>query len=92
MRVEGLARLLVLEQLATFEERQSFLRVRRDLRGRPRVPWRYGKTKRKNNLKSLNDLEELEMNDYDVASLHIPYGPGWNARRIDKLIYKTVNS
>ena len=93
MRVEGLARLLVLERLATFDERQSFLRARRDLRGRPGVPWRYRKTrcKFKNDLKSLNDLEELEMNDYNVASLHIPYGPGWDARRIDKLIYQTVN-
>ena len=93
VRVEGLARLLVLERLATFDERQSFLRARRDLRGRPAQPWRYTKSKRryKNDLKSLNDLEELEMNDYDVASLHIPYGPGWEARRIDKLIYQTVN-
>jgi hypothetical protein len=32
------------------------------------------------------------MNDYDVASLHIPYGPGWDARRIEKLIYQTVSS
>ena len=92
MRVEGLARLLVLEQLATFDERQSFLRARRELRGRPGIPRRSRKTKRKykNDLKSLGELEELEMNDYDVGSLHIPYGPGWDARRIDKLIYQTV--
>ena len=25
------------------------------------------------------------MNDYDVSNLHIPYGPGWTPRRIDKL-------
>ena len=31
-------------------------------------------------------------NDYDVGSLHIPYGPGWDARRIDKLIYQTVSA
>ncbi|KAJ3734551.1 ankyrin repeat-containing domain protein [Lentinula guzmanii] len=29
------------------------------------------------------------MNSYDVVSLHIPYGPGWDARRIDKLVYQT---
>jgi hypothetical protein len=32
----------------------------------------------------------VEMNDYDVTSLHIPYGPGWDSRRIDKLVYQTV--
>lgn len=92
VRVEGLARLLVLERLATSDERDFFLRARRQLRGRPDAPWRYKKTKRKhkNDLKSLNDLEELEMNNYNVASLHIPYGPGWDARRIVKLIYQTA--
>ncbi|KAF8335572.1 ankyrin repeat protein [Amanita rubescens] len=91
VRVEGLARLLVLERLATFDERQSFLQARRELRGRPGAPRRSRKMKRKfkNDLKSLGELEELEMNDYDVGSLHIPYGPGWDARRIDKLIYQT---
>ena len=33
----------------------------------------------------------LETNDYDVSSLHIPYGPGWDARRIQKLVYQTVS-
>ncbi|KAF9530942.1 hypothetical protein CPB83DRAFT_904927 [Crepidotus variabilis] len=46
------------------------------------------------NRKYKGDLKEeeetgLEMNDYDVASLHIPYGPGWDSKRIDKLIYQT---
>ncbi len=54
VRIEGLARLLVLERLATSDERQSFLKARRELRGRPAEPWRYKKTKRKykNDLKS----------------------------------------
>ena len=94
VRVEGLARLLVFERLATFDERQSFLRARRELRGRPGIPQRSKskkmKRKYKNDLKSLGEFEELEMNDYDIGSLHIPYGPGWDARRIDKLIYQTV--
>ncbi|PFH47157.1 hypothetical protein AMATHDRAFT_68340 [Amanita thiersii Skay4041] len=91
VKIEGLARLLVLEKLTTADERQSYLQGRRVLRGRPVGPYRYRKMKRKykNDLKALKDLEELEMNDYDVASLHIPYGPGWDARRIDKLIYQT---
>jgi hypothetical protein len=95
VRVEGLARLLVLERLATFDERQSFLLARRELRGRPPpapVGSRQKKPRRKYqfDLKYLNDLNDLEMNDYDVPSLHIPYGPGWKAHRTEKLIYKTV--
>ena len=34
----------------------------------------------------------LEMSDYDIVNLHIPYGPGWDARRIERLVYKTVSS
>ncbi|KAF8890423.1 hypothetical protein BD779DRAFT_1671369 [Infundibulicybe gibba] len=34
-------------------------------------------------------MDNLQLNDYDVTSLHIPYGPGWDARRIDKLVYQT---
>ena len=32
----------------------------------------------------------LEMNDYDVQLLHIPYGPGWNACQIEKLVHQTI--
>ena len=35
-------------------------------------------------------LSGLESSDYDIVNLHIPYGPGWDARRIEKLVYKTV--
>ncbi|KAJ3511469.1 hypothetical protein NLJ89_g4078 [Agrocybe chaxingu] len=44
----------------------------------------------KGDLKEGDIIAGLEMNDYDVTSLHIPYGPGWDARRIDKLVYQTV--
>jgi hypothetical protein len=95
VRMEGLARLLVLERLATFDERQSFLQARRELRGRPppATPVLRNKKQRRKylyDLKSSSDLEELEMNDYDVPFLHIPYGPGWKARKTENLIYKTV--
>jgi hypothetical protein len=93
MKIEGLARLLVLERLADPDRRRLFLQNRRTLRGRPPGGLRrYGKMKRKykNDLK-LDRMEQLDMNDYDVGSLHIPYGPGWDARRIDKLIYRTVS-
>jgi hypothetical protein len=95
VRVTGLARLLVLEKLTNTDERFAFLESRRTLRGRPNPLNQYNrrqKRKFKGDLKAeANALGGLEMNDYDVASLHIPYGPGWDARRIDKLVYQTVS-
>jgi hypothetical protein len=78
--MEGLARLLVLEKLADDGMRTAFLEGRRNLRGRPSQANRYDRRSRR---KYKGDLKEdtgmgIEMNDYDVASLHIPYGPGWD--------------
>ncbi|KAL0948908.1 hypothetical protein HGRIS_009017 [Hohenbuehelia grisea] len=90
-RITGLARLLVLEKLADPDTRAAFMDARRVLRGRPNTAqnrWRH-KKKYKGDLKQDLSISGLEMNDYDVASLHIPYGPGWDARRIDKLVYQT---
>ncbi|KAI0668109.1 ankyrin [Trametes maxima] len=90
--VKGLARLLVLERLRDADAKDMYLRERRKLRARPdsTLYWagRYHK-KAKGDLKANADVGALEMNDYDVQALHIPYGPGWDARRIDKLIYQT---
>jgi hypothetical protein len=91
-RIEGLARLLALEKLADANTREAFLESRKRLRGRPIAYGRYyrRKHKHKGDLKADMSVGGLEMNDYDVATLHIPYGPGWDARRIDKLVYQTV--
>ena len=94
-RMEGLARLLVLEKLTDTDTRYAFLESRRNLRGRPNPLNRYNKRmkrKLKGDLKADSVIGGLEMNDYDVQSLHIPYGPGWDARRIDKLVYQTVRT
>jgi len=91
--MEGLARLLVLEKLTDTDARYAFLERRRNLRGRPNPLSRYikrMKRKNKGDLKADMVIGGLEMNDYDVQSLHVPYGPGWDARRIDKLVYQTV--
>ncbi|KAJ6601282.1 ankyrin repeat protein [Mycena vulgaris] len=88
-RIEGLARLLVLEKLANSDVRYTFLESRRTLRGRPNPLRRYNKRKRRLQGDLKGELSLLEMSEYDVVSLHIPYGPGWNARRIDKLVYQT---
>ncbi|KAF8164738.1 hypothetical protein B0H34DRAFT_686396 [Crassisporium funariophilum] len=89
-RMEGLARLIVLEKLTDTDTRYAFLDSRRTLRGRPNPLKRYNrkKDKFKGDLKADLVVEGM-MNDYDVTSLHIPYGPGWEARRIEKLIYQT---
>ena len=46
----------------------------------------------KGDLKADTSLGGLEMNEYDVGSFHIPYGPRWDARKIEKLVYQTVSS
>ncbi|KAJ7166063.1 hypothetical protein C8R46DRAFT_900097 [Mycena filopes] len=94
IRVTGLARLLVLEKLTNSDVRFAFLESRRTLRGRPNPLSQYNRRskKLKGDLKAdAMAVGGIEMNDYDVASLHIPYGPGWDARRIDKLVYQTVS-
>ncbi|KAI0367118.1 ankyrin [Pilatotrama ljubarskyi] len=86
LRVQGLARLLVLERLRDADTRTRYLADRRKLRTRPdaEINWSRRKKRIKGDLKA-----NMDMNDYDVQSLHVPYGPGWDARRIDKLVYQT---
>ncbi|KAI9451558.1 hypothetical protein BJY52DRAFT_1297200 [Lactarius psammicola] len=91
-RVQGLARLLAIEKLATPEARNQYQHRRSLLRGRPVLGYpSYVRGGRKYNgdLKADAVFSGLEMSDYDIVNLHIPYGPGWDARRIEKLIFKT---
>jgi hypothetical protein len=92
-RVQGLARLLAIEKLATPEARNQYQLRRSVLRGRPASGRSYvrGRRRYKGDLKADVVFSGLEMSDYDIVSLHIPYGPGWDARRIERLIYKTVS-
>ncbi|KAI9462535.1 hypothetical protein F5148DRAFT_1286433 [Russula earlei] len=93
-RIQGLARLLAIEKLAAPGSRNQYQYQRSILRGRPadisdsstraRLGRRY-----KNDLKADPVFSGLALSDYDIANLHIPYGLGWDARRIGKLIYKT---
>ncbi|KAG8935884.1 hypothetical protein FRC02_005883 [Tulasnella sp. 418] len=92
-RVQGLGRLLVLERLSTPEQRESFIADRRRMRGRPEVyqSWRRNRLRvTKGDLKAaaIQNLDGIEMNDYEVA-FHVPYGPGIDARKVEKLIYQT---
>lgn len=95
-RVQGLARLLAIEKLATPEIRNQYRRQRSVLRGH-NYSAAYTRPERryKSDLKADAAFSGLELSDYDVINLHVPYGPEWDARRIEKLIYKTdfgVNS
>ena len=93
-RVQGLARLLAIEKLATPEARSQYQLRRSLLRGRPDVGGSSDVKARRwfnGDLKSDAMFSGLELSDYDMVNLHIPYGPGWNTRRIEKHIYKTVS-
>ncbi|KAI0059327.1 ankyrin [Artomyces pyxidatus] len=90
-RIHGLARLLVLEKLASPDLRHLYVGQRSALRGRPAGSFFYTRRGRtyKGDLKGEAAFSGLEMNDYDVSSIHIPYGPDWDARKIEQLIFKT---
>ncbi|KAF9530937.1 hypothetical protein CPB83DRAFT_849901 [Crepidotus variabilis] len=89
-KMTGLARLLVLEKLATTDTRLEFLDSRRNLRGRPAQNHPYINDKKlKGDLKADDTIAGLALNNYDVTTLHVPYGQKWDARRIDKLVYQT---
>ncbi len=91
--VQGLPRLLAIEKLATPDARSQYQQRRSLLRGRPGHSSNVRDRRRyKSDLKADAVFGGLEMSDYDVVNLHIPYGPGWDARRVEKLIYKTVSS
>lgn len=89
-RIQGLARLLVLEKLAKVELRNKYIDSRRSLRGRRAItrPFEFPS----NDLKADESLNALELSNYDVKLLHLPYGPGWTAQRTERLIYKNVCS
>ncbi|KAH9017611.1 ankyrin repeat protein [Lactarius pseudohatsudake] len=90
--VQGLARLLAIEKLATPEARNRYHSQRSLLRGQPafsRSSYVRGRRRYKSDLKADAVFGGLEMSDYDLVNLHIPYGPGWDTKRIEKLVYKT---
>jgi hypothetical protein len=90
-RVQGLARLLAIEKLTTPEIRSQYQQRRSVLRGRNNSMAYTRRGRRyKGDLKADTAFSGLESSDYDIVNLHVPYGPGWDAGRIGKLIYKTV--
>lgn len=92
-RVVGLARLLVLEKLPHPEDRENYLVKRRRERGRPALPWSAARVQGlSNDIKNVqpDDIAEW-VDEGDVANYHtftIPYGPKYDARKIEKLLFK----
>ncbi|MCJ1478365.1 hypothetical protein MMC13_007045 [Lambiella insularis] len=88
----GLARLLVLETLPKAESREDYVVQRRSERGRPPLnTWRRNQHKLHGNMKD-NDPDDIAEWVYedDVANYHtftVPYGPKYNAKRIEKLLF-----
>ncbi|KZW00292.1 ankyrin [Exidia glandulosa HHB12029] len=86
-RMTGLARLLVLEKITSSEERMEFLSARRSLRGIPSKSSQYVRRARKYKGDLKGDTAGLDISSYENAMFHIPYGPKYDAARIERLIY-----
>ena len=87
----GLARLLLLERFPTFKDRQDYLKSQHKQLSVGEDPPKWT-IKYRNDLKRVEDLdmEDIEISDYDEASLHIPYGPGISASKISWLVESAV--
>jgi len=92
-RIEGLARLLVLEKLSDPDDRTKYLERRRVLRGRPEAPGYSRRVMRrrrkvKGDLKAVDEMfGGISTTDYGTQSFHVPYGPGLDSKKIEKFIY-----
>ncbi|KAK3702220.1 hypothetical protein LTR37_015052 [Vermiconidia calcicola] len=90
-RTEGLSRLLILEKLPKSDDREAYLDQRREERGRPAANRRRQKQRQiYGNIKNDFEDEIAEWADDEVSSYHsftIPYGPKFNAKKIEKLLY-----
>ncbi|CAI6095948.1 unnamed protein product [Clonostachys chloroleuca] len=92
VRTLGLARLLILERLPTESDRESYMNQRRKERGRPPLDSsRNSRNQLPGNIKDQDpqDVAEWVVED-EVSNYHtftIPYGPYYNAKKIEKLLY-----
>lgn len=81
---------MVLERLPTSNAREQYLKKRREERGRPRLAYRHQK-KLFGNIKDGHEDEVAEwVIEDDVSNYHtftVPYGPKFDAKRIEKLCY-----
>ncbi|CAJ0831936.1 2114_t:CDS:10 [Entrophospora sp. SA101] len=83
-RLNGLARLLVLERLKTTDQRFYYTEKRREMSIRPPNPLGDQYQQRRRNRGQNLRINKFEMNDYEIVS--IPYGPDFDAKKITKMI------
>lgn len=94
-RIYGLARLLVLEKIAHASDREAFVDARREQRGRPSRTWQQRAATTVKYLpgdwhaKAAKRGEWLEKSTYESTAIEIPYGPKWDAARIQRLLFRT---
>ncbi|RIA83139.1 hypothetical protein C1645_699703 [Glomus cerebriforme] len=85
-KLNGLARLLVLEHLNTPKNRLEYVKKKRERSIRPRPPNSGGiYTSRR-----WDNCEENNFKNSDYETVILPYGPKYNAKKIMKLIYAKV--
>ena len=85
----------MLEKLSDPSDRQRYLENRRQLRGRPENPSYSRRAMRrrkklKGDLRAESDaLGGLNASDYGMQASHLPYGPKFDAAKVEKFIYQT---
>lgn len=92
VRTLGLARLLILERLPTESDRELYINQRRKERGRPPLDRsRYTRYQLPGNFKDKDPQDVAEwVIEEEVSNYHtftIPYGPKYNAKKIEKLLF-----
>lgn len=101
--INGLARLLVLEKFVSNVTRNTYLSERRADRSRPELyeDWSLRREAERLQKPLPGDLKSQERIDRtkwlsnsstyhsQSAGVHVPYGPKWNAKRIERLLYST---
>ncbi|CUS09476.1 unnamed protein product [Tuber aestivum] len=91
-RTVGLARLLVLEALPEPETRDAYVRQRKEEMGRPVDPYAsLWMNKNRGDKKQGADEDLAEWNFEDISNYEkfsIPYGPGYDAKKIERLFIK----
>ena len=93
-RVQGLAKLLVLEKLPKESDREAYLNQRRSERGRPTLN---SLARQRNNRKLRDNFKDKDPEDVaewdfeeDVSNYHsfaVPYGPRYTAKKIERLLF-----
>lgn len=89
-RLNGLARLLVIERLPNENEREAYLNARRTERGRPAKNYFARRRTLRGDLKVDGEVPDFDFSEEESSynTFHIPYGEGYHAKKIERLLYQ----